>query len=36
MKFFDQAGVTVDYEVLPQEEGCLEVTKFYVKHTQVA
>ena len=36
MKFFDQTGVTVDYEVLPQEEGCLEVTKFYVKHTQVA
>ena len=36
MKFFDQTGVTVNYEVLPQEEGCLEVTKFYVKHTQVA
>lgn len=34
MKFFDQTGVTVDYEVLPQEEGCLEVTKFDVKHTQ--
>ena len=36
MKFFDQTGVTVDYEVEPMEEGCLEVTKFYVKHTQVA
>ncbi len=36
MKFFDQTGVTVDYEVEPQEEGCLEVTKFNVKHTQVA
>ena len=34
MGFFDQTGVTVDYEVLPMEEGCLEVTKFYVKHTQ--
>lgn len=36
MKFFEQAGVEVSYEVLPMEEGCLEVTKFYVKHTQVA
>lgn len=34
MKFFDQTGVTVDYEVLPQEEGCREVTKFNVKPTQ--
>ena len=36
VKFFEQAGVEVSYEVLPQEEGCLEVTKFNVKHTQVA
>ena len=34
MKFFDQTGVTVNYEVLPQEEGCLEVTKFDVKYPQ--
>jgi hypothetical protein len=34
MQVFERAKVEVSYEVLPQEEGCLEVTKFDVKHTQ--
>lgn len=34
MQVFERAKVEVSYEVLPMEEGCLEVTKFNVKHTQ--